>query len=275
MKTLIPGQPDALSSEIKSMPLAAAGPSGALCSAILSSAIGEHMQAFAALEEHAPVLAAIAARMVETLRMGGKILFCGNGGSAADAQHLAAELVGRFRQPRRGLAALALTTDSSVMTSIANDFGYSEVFRRQVEALGAPGDMLIGLSTSGESENVCAAMAEARRMGLYGVALVGGKGGRLAEFAEMALSIASGSTARVQEAHLFCGHVLCELVECAMIEAHWMTRVMEEQQAGLPFEFPAAGSLVAALPVAELSVEAPVAAGNASLPPLHARRERH
>jgi D-sedoheptulose 7-phosphate isomerase len=245
------------------MPPAAAGPSVALSSAILSSAIGEHQRMFADLEEHAQVLAAIAARMVETLRTGGKILFCGNGGSAADAQHLAAELVGRFRQPRRGLAALALTTDSSVVTSIANDFGFSEVFRRQVEALGAPGDMLIGLSTSGESENVCAAMAEARRMGLYGVALVGGKGGRLAELADMVLCVASCSTARVQEAHLFCGHVLCELVECAMIEAHWMTRVMEEQQAGLPFEFP----------IADLPIASAVPAGNSSL--LDARRKRH
>ncbi len=163
--------------------------------------------------------------------MGGKILFCGNGGSAADAQHLAAELVGRFRRPRRGLAAIALTTDSSVLTSIANDFGYDQVFQRQVEALGKPGDLLIGLSTSGASENVCAAMEEARRIGLYGVALTGQDGGRLAELADGVLRVPSTSTARVQEAHIFCGHVLCELVELAMVER------LSMQQPLLPIEF--------------------------------------
>ena len=247
MKTLVPGQ-DVLVSNSPPVPVMGAGPSAALSTAILSLAMSEHVRMIAGLEALAPVLAVIAAKLVDTLKDGGKILFCGNGGSAADAQHLAAELVGRFRQPRRGLAAIALTTDSSVLTSIANDFGYAEVFRRQVEALGAPGDVLIGLSTSGESENVCAAMAEARRMGLHAVAMVGAGGGRLAEIADTVLCVPSNSTARVQEAHLFCGHVLCELVECAMIEAHWMTRMMEDQQAGLPFEIALHGAPPVGMP---------------------------
>jgi D-sedoheptulose 7-phosphate isomerase len=156
--------------------------------------------------------------MVEVLVAGGKVLWCGNGGSAADAQHLAAEFVGRFQRERRGLASIALTTDSSVLTSIANDYGFNAIFRRQVEALGRPGDALVGISTSGNSANVCAALEEARALGLYTVALTGGSGGRMAEFADALLCVPSKVTARVQEAHIFCGHVLCDLVETAMQE---------------------------------------------------------
>jgi D-sedoheptulose 7-phosphate isomerase len=154
--------------------------------------------------------------MIEILHAGGKVLWCGNGGSAADAQHLAAELVGRFQRERRGIASIALTTDPSVMTSIANDYGFVAVFRRQVEALGRPGDMLVGISTSGNSENVCVALEEARSMGLYTVAMTGGSGGRMAPLADTLLCVPSNATARVQEAHIFCGHVLCDLVEAAI-----------------------------------------------------------
>ena len=183
---------------------------------IFSLAMVEHLRIIVELHEQQAVLDEVARRMTATLRKGGKILLCGNGGSAADAQHLAAEMVGRFLLERRGLAAIALTTDSSVLTSIANDYGYKEVFCRQVEALACPGDLLVGLSTSGESENVCAAVAAARLMDVYTVALCGEGGGRLAELADIALRVPSGVTARIQEAHIFCGHVLCASVEAAL-----------------------------------------------------------
>ncbi len=176
----------------------------------------EHTSVFQKLSELAPVVLAVANKMIDVLNAGGKILWCGNGGSAADAQHLAAELVGRFQRERRGIASIALTTDPSVMTSIANDYGFVAVFKRQVEALGRPGDMLVGISTSGNSENVCVALEEARRMGLYTVAMTGGSGGRMAPLADTLICVPSNATARVQEAHIFCGHVMCDLVEAAV-----------------------------------------------------------
>ena len=184
---------------------------------VFSLALVEHLRIMVGLYSQQPVLDEIARRMTATLREGGKILLCGNGGSAADAQHLAAELVGRFQSERRGMAAIALTTDTSVLTSIANDYGYDQVFRRQVEALASPGDLLVGLSTSGESPNVCSAVAAARIKDVYTVALCGEGGGRLAELADIALRVPSGVTARIQEAHIFCGHVLCASVEAALL----------------------------------------------------------
>jgi len=189
---------------------------GAFTDALFTDALREHGAVFAEVEALQPVVESIAAKMLETLRGGGKILWCGNGGSAADAQHLAAELVGRFQRERRGMASIALTTDSSVMTSVSNDYGFAAIFKRQVEALGRPGDLLVGISTSGNSENVCAALEEARRMGVFTVAMTGGSGGRMAHLADVLLCVPSPSTARVQEAHIFCGHVLCDLVETAM-----------------------------------------------------------
>lgn len=179
-------------------------------------ALAEHVRIFQQVKELQPQVSAIASKMLEVLFAGGKVLWCGNGGSAADAQHLAAELVGRFQRERRGLASLALTTDSSVLTSIANDYGFAAVFRRQVEAVGRPGDMLVGISTSGNSENVCAALEEARTLGLHTVAMTGGSGGRMTHLADLVLCIPSKTTARVQEAHIFCGHVMCDLVETAV-----------------------------------------------------------
>jgi D-sedoheptulose 7-phosphate isomerase len=159
------------------------------------------------------VLEAIARAMVSTLRAGGKILWCGNGGSAGDSQHLAAELVGRYRRERHGMASLALTTDSSALTSIANDYGYEAVFSRQVEALGVEGDLLVGISTSGNSQNVVAALAAARRQGMATVAFTGAGGGRMVKLADHLFAVASKETARIQEAHILAGHMLCDWIE--------------------------------------------------------------
>ena len=167
----------------------------------------------ARLESQQPVLEAIARAMTATLRAGGKILWCGNGGSAADSQHLAAELVGRFRRERRGLASLALTTDSSDLTSVANDYGYEAVFSRQVEALGVAGDLLVGISTSGNSRNVVAALEAARTRGLATVAFTGAGGGRMATWPIISLPSRRSETARIQEAHILAGHMLCDWIE--------------------------------------------------------------
>lgn len=156
---------------------------------------------------------ALAAATLTCLGAGGKILACGNGGSAADAQHFAAELVGRFEKDRRALPAIALTTDSSILTSVGNDEGYERVFARQVEALARPGDLLLALSTSGGSPNVVAAARAMTGCGGRVVALVGEAGGPLAEQAEIVLAVPSRRTARIQEVHELCLHALCEVVE--------------------------------------------------------------
>ena len=171
------------------------------------------------VEENAPRIAAVAQRMAEVLRLGGKLLFVGNGGSAADAQHLAAEFVNRFQRDRRALAAIALTTDSSVLTSIGNDAGFDRVFSRQVEALGRPGDLLVAISTSGNSANVLHAVEAGRGVGLTTVALTGGSGGALAAAADEAFVVQSYETPRIQETHITLGHVLCALVEDLVIGA--------------------------------------------------------
>jgi len=159
-----------------------------------------------------------AGAMVEALKAGGKIVVFGNGGSAADAQHFAAELVGRFRRPRHGLPAIALTTDSSALTSIGNDFGFDKVFARQVEALGASGDVALAISTSGGSPNILAGVRAARRTGMAVIGLTGGRGGKLAKEAEMAIVAPSDVTARIQECHAAVVHALCEAVDAAFAE---------------------------------------------------------
>jgi D-sedoheptulose 7-phosphate isomerase len=171
------------------------------------------MEVLRQVESQQPVLEAIALAMTATLRAGGKILWCGNGGSAADSQHLAAELVGRFRRERRGLASLSLTTNSSTLTAIGNDFGYETVFSRQVEALGVAGDLLVGISTSGNSENVVAALQVARSQGLVTVAITGKGGGRMAALADHLFAVESKDTARIQEAHILAGHMICDWIE--------------------------------------------------------------
>ncbi|HEX7639376.1 MAG TPA: D-sedoheptulose 7-phosphate isomerase [Burkholderiaceae bacterium] len=173
----------------------------------------EHLALFNELGKLAPEVAAAADLLVESLRAGGKVMFCGNGGSAADSQHLAAELTGRFIEDRRPLAALALSTDTSALTCIANDYSFAEVFERQVRGLGRAGDCLVGISTSGNSENVLRAMTTARELGLRTVGLLGRTGGRLKALSDVAIVVPSPTTARIQEAHILVGHTLCGLVE--------------------------------------------------------------
>jgi D-sedoheptulose 7-phosphate isomerase len=161
------------------------------------------------------VLAA-AGLLAQVFRAGGRVLIFGNGGSAADAQHLAAEFVNRFQVERPPLAALALTTDTSILTSVANDYDFREVFAKQVRALGRPGDLAWGISTSGNSPNVVAALDAARELGLKTLALSGGDGGPVAAAAGMALTVPSRNTPRVQEVHITIGHVLCDLVDYSL-----------------------------------------------------------
>lgn len=156
---------------------------------------------------------ALAAQVVDVLDGGGKLLFCGNGGSAADAQHLAAEYVVRFQKRRRSLPALALTTDTSILTAGANDFGFETIFSRQVEGLGRPGDLLFLHSTSGESENLIRAAEAAKSVGVHTVAFLARGGGRLAGLVDHALVIPTDSTARAQELHITLGHIICQMVE--------------------------------------------------------------
>src|SRR5438105_2965653 len=152
------------------------------------------------------------------LRADGKLLFFGNGGSAADAQHLAAEFVGRFVRERAGLPAIALTTDSSILTAVGNDYGFDQIFARQVQALGRPGDVAIAISTSGNSPNILEGIKAARKGYLKTIGLSGKDGGLLATEADVVITIASTSTARIQECHITIGHLLCELTEEALAE---------------------------------------------------------
>jgi phosphoheptose isomerase len=163
-----------------------------------------------------PVVDAAAA-IVASLGAGGKLLVFGNGGSAADAQHVAAELVGRFQHERVALAAVALTTDTSVLTSIGNDYDFDRIFARQIEALGRQGDVAFAISTSGGSPNVLAALAAARRLGLRTIALTGRDGGEAGRASEIHINVPAESTARVQEVHRTLLHIICELVERAFV----------------------------------------------------------
>ncbi|NUQ65490.1 MAG: D-sedoheptulose 7-phosphate isomerase [Pirellulales bacterium] len=165
------------------------------------------------LAEQISTLEAIARVLITALGAGRKVLICGNGGSAADSQHMAGELVSKFRRERRALPAVALTTDTSILTSIGNDFGYENVFSRQVEALGEEGDVLVAISTSGNSPNVLKAMRTAREMGITTVGLTGEDGGRMRRCADFCFRVPSQSTPRIQEAHITAAHALCELIE--------------------------------------------------------------
>ena len=151
--------------------------------------------------------------IVDSLRNGGKIHFCGNGGSAADSQHLAAEFVGRFQKERQGLPAIALTVDTSILTAVGNDYGFDKVFVRQVEALGNEGDVLVGISTSGTSPNVLAAVELAKAKGMYCVGMTAANGAKLAELCDECIAVPAKVTARAQEMHILIGHILCELVD--------------------------------------------------------------
>lgn len=180
---------------------------------IIQRGLQEHLGLFQTLSSLSPEIEAAAKLVCDALRGGGKLLLCGNGGSAADSQHIAAEMTGRFVKERRPLAAIALSTDTSALTCIANDYGFDEVFSRQVMALGARGDCLLAISTSGSSRNVVRAAEAARSAGISVIGLLGRDGGALRGLCDLAIIVSSQTTARIQEAHIFIGHTLCALVE--------------------------------------------------------------
>ena len=165
------------------------------------------------IDHQIDVIVKIVNSIADALKRGGKLLVFGNGGSAADAQHMAGELVGRFELERSALPAIALTTDSSVITSISNDYGFSEIFSRQIEALGAPEDIALGISTSGNSENVLAGVRKAKNMKLTTIGFSGGEGGELSKMTDLCFIAPSSSTPRIQEAHITVIHIICKLVE--------------------------------------------------------------
>jgi len=174
----------------------------------------EHRNAFDYLQTHlVDAIERSADQMVSVLDRGNKILIMGNGGSAADAQHFAAELIGRFLIERRALPAIALTTDSSILTAVGNDYGFEQIFSRQVSALAIPGDLVVGISTSGNSPNVLAAMQVAREAGVATMALVGRDGGQLKNVSDQCLCIPGHYTPAIQEAHIAIIHILCDLIE--------------------------------------------------------------
>ena len=162
-------------------------------------------------------IAAAAEILIASLQNGGAVALCGNGGSAADCQHLSGELVGRFRRERRAIRAFALTVDTSVITAIANDYAYDDVFARQVEGLLRPGDVLVAISTSGQAENCLRAVDRAREMGVHTIAMTGESGGRLKDRVDLCLCVPANDTARVQEVHILIGHILCDIIETALM----------------------------------------------------------
>ena len=174
--------------------------------------IDESLELHQKVIEMAPIIKYAAEIMIDSVRSGNKIMFAGNGGSAADAQHLAAELVNRFQRERHPLAGLALTTDTSIMTAISNDYSYDEVFAKQVMALGRRGDVLVGISTSGNSGNIIKAIKAAKEQDIRTVSLTG-EGGLMKEISDCCLAVPSSCTPRIQECHILIGHILCEFIE--------------------------------------------------------------
>jgi D-sedoheptulose 7-phosphate isomerase len=175
--------------------------------------LDEHLRTIRSLESQLPVIVSICEHFINCLARGGRVFWVGNGGSAADCQHLASELVGRFERDRPGMASIALTTDTSALTAIGNDCGFEQIFARQVEALGRPEDLLVAISTSGTSPNILRAVATARAQGMKSIGLTGRDGGTLKDAADICLVVSAGSTARIQEAHILIGHILCDRVE--------------------------------------------------------------
>ena len=184
---------------------------------MLDTMIDAHIRCLQRLKPMASALENAGAAMLQCLLGGGKLLICGNGGSAGDAQHFAAEIVGRFEKERRAYPAVALSTDTSILTAVGNDYGYEEVFARQVQGLGRPGDVLIGISTSGGSENVVRAVQCARGMSMPTVGLLGKDGGALKELVDRAIVVENDITARIQEAHIFVLHYWAGIIERGLI----------------------------------------------------------
>jgi D-sedoheptulose 7-phosphate isomerase len=190
---------------------------------LITRELNESAETKLKLKDHAEIICQIAAAIVDTLTKGGKIVMFGNGGSAADAQHIVAELVGKFQQARKGLPAIALTVNTSILTAIGNDFSFEEIFARQVEALVTADDLVVGISTGGYSEvagnfskNVVRGIEEAQKIGAKTVGLLGKSGGKLATMVDYPLVVPSNNTQRIQEAHITVGHILCSLVDRAL-----------------------------------------------------------
>jgi len=171
---------------------------------------------FERLAEHSELIAKAGELLIAGLRSGGKIIFCGNGGSAADSQHLAAELMGRFMKDRDPLPALSLTVDTSAITAIGNDYGYEHIFSRQLRGIGRKGDVLVGITTSGNSKNVLLALATAREMGMTTISLTGSSGGQAATLSDLCIAAPSNRTDQVQQMHIAIGHIVCGLIEDAV-----------------------------------------------------------
>lgn len=180
---------------------------------IIEEDINESISVKEKLKQQIDIIEKIATEAIKAIRNGGKIVLFGNGGSAADAQHIACELVGKFKMERKALPAIALTTNTSIITAIANDIGFEEVFSRQVQGIVTDRDLVIGISTSGESLNVINGILAAKKKGAKTVALLGKGGGRLATIADISLIVPSDKTERIQEAHITVGHIICELIE--------------------------------------------------------------
>lgn len=189
--------------------------SGGPVNRIIEQRLADHLEVLQKLmDSDLPEKLETCAKYVEkALAEGHKVLFCGNGGSAADSQHLTAEFVGRFQKERKGLPAIALTVDTSILTAVANDYGYDTVFARQVQALGEPGDVLVGISTSGNSKNVLLAIEEAKAKGITCIGMTAEGGGKMAAACDICLAVPAKVTARAQEMHILMGHILCELVD--------------------------------------------------------------
>ena len=186
---------------------------------VFKKSIDKHLEVVRGIHAIIPVLERVAIEMTRAMLSGKKVLWCGNGGSAADAQHLAAEFVGRFLLERRALPSIALHTNTSILTAIANDYGYEYVFQRQIQALSVPGDIVVGISTSGKSKNVCLALEAAREIGAFTVAFTGREGNAMGVLAHETISVPSSETPRIQEGHILCGHMLCDYVERAVFES--------------------------------------------------------
>ncbi len=185
---------------------------------IVGDALNSHCAAVKQLEALQPSILAVADYLIDCLQGGGKVLLMGNGGSAADAQHIAAELVGRYRLERKAFPAIAITTDPSIITAVGNDFGAARIFARQIEALAKEDDCVIGISTSGNSANVIEAIVAAREIGCRTFALLGNDGGKLKNMVDIPIVIDAKDTPRIQECHILIGHIICDLVERGMTE---------------------------------------------------------
>lgn len=179
----------------------------------INAVIDDHLQAIERVKEQSPKLERVATLIKATFEAGGSVFVCGNGGSASDSQHFAAELTGRYNQDRPGYPAIALTTDTSALTAIGNDYGFESIFSRQLQSIAKPGDLLVAISTSGNSSNVVRAVEFAKEHEIKSVGLLGRDGGKLAQLVDTALTINIESTARVQEAHILMLHIICETFE--------------------------------------------------------------